>query len=200
MPGDGAKNKTPSIRCFESSIFRYIETVETIIQHYVYMNLRWIATAEETETAKYLEAFSMEKCQCVRMLGVRVYIFFSTQTAVLHRQVDFGRGMFGDSHGEYVYENTVAWKRKHRAGPLDWCRRAHVERKPCRKQTSFFCHCLGEAYLLLSSAHTKVCKIHLFKADAPVFSATHFVFTPPRTGHPTAARRGERRSRGLRGP
>ena len=56
-----------------------------------------------------------------------VRVFFRRGECLYHMAL--GVWLLGDSDGEYI-KNTVQWKLKHRAGPLDWCRRPHVYRKP----------------------------------------------------------------------
>ena len=72
------------------------------------------------------------ECLCHRPLGVLLF-------------------WYGD--GEYV-KNSVLWKCIHPAGPLDWCQRPHVHRKPRgrRKSVSPFWSTFWGVVPLLSSA------------------------------------------------
>ena len=49
-------------------------------------------------------------------LPVRTSVFFGEESACTAGRL--GVGLFGDSDGEYM-KNSVPWKRKHRAGPLE---------------------------------------------------------------------------------
>ena len=62
-----------------------------------------------------------------------VHLAFRRGECWHHRAL--GVGLFEDSDGVYM-KNSVPCKRKHRAGPLDWCGRPHVYRKPCRRRKS----------------------------------------------------------------
>ena len=48
---------------------------------------------------------------------------------IYEEQCTVGVWLFCHNDGEYM-KNGVPWKRIHPAGPLDWCQRPHVHRKP----------------------------------------------------------------------
>ena len=87
------------------------------------------------------------------MLTVRTFGLLERRVLACTTYMPLGVWLFWYSDGEYM-KNSVPSKGIHPAGPLDWCQRPHVHRKPRgrRKSVSPFWSTFWGVVPLLSSA------------------------------------------------